>query len=143
MDSTENTQPTAPLPRAIDLSAYRIVQEGLTNALKHAHASALDVSLSVDGDLYSVTVRDDGVGIADENAGHGHWGLQGMRERYQPQLEIVMRTYFEKPRTVVGPPPNSRSCGGTLTVASENDSDGPTTAPKRRRAARMMSGVSG
>ncbi len=28
--------------------------------------------------------------------------LQGMRERYQPQLEIVMRTYFEKPRTVVG-----------------------------------------
>ena len=40
-----STASRSPLPRAIDLSAYRIVQEGLTNALKHAHASSADVTL--------------------------------------------------------------------------------------------------
>ena len=68
-----------PLPRAIDLSAYRIVQEGLTNALKHARASQADVSIRYAPDELRVDVRDDGVGPADSD-GLGH-GLVGVRER--------------------------------------------------------------
>jgi signal transduction histidine kinase len=68
-----------PLPRAIDLSAYRIVQEGLTNALKHAHASGADVTVRYGRDELGVEVRDDGRGAARRD-GLGH-GLVGIRER--------------------------------------------------------------
>jgi signal transduction histidine kinase len=68
-----------PLPRAVDLSAYRIVQEGLTNALKHAHASAADVTVRYRPDELQLEVRDDGVGTATSD-GLGH-GLVGIRER--------------------------------------------------------------
>jgi signal transduction histidine kinase len=70
-----------PLPRAIDLSAYRIVQEGLTNALKHARASHADVTLRYAPDELRIEIRDDGTdtGAATSN-GLGH-GLVGIRER--------------------------------------------------------------
>ena len=68
-----------PLPRAIDLSAYRIVQEGLTNALKHAGASHADVSVSYGHDDLQIEVRDDGAG-SSRSDGLGH-GLVGIRER--------------------------------------------------------------
>jgi signal transduction histidine kinase len=68
-----------PLPAAIDLSAYRIVQEGLTNALKHARASHADVTVSYGSDSLRTEVRDDGIGAATSD-GLGH-GLVGIRER--------------------------------------------------------------
>ena len=72
-----------PLPAAIDLSAYRIVQEGLTNALKHARASHADVTVCYGSDSLRTEVRDDGIGAtASDGLGtsHGH-GLVGIRER--------------------------------------------------------------
>jgi signal transduction histidine kinase len=68
-----------PLPRAIDLSAYRIVQEGLTNALKHSRATAADVTLRYARDEVQLEVRDNGIGTATTD-GLGH-GLVGIRER--------------------------------------------------------------
>ena len=68
-----------PLPRGIDLSAYRIVQEGLTNALKHAHASDADVTVRYRPDELEIEVRDNGQGSAT-NGSLGH-GLIGIRER--------------------------------------------------------------
>jgi signal transduction histidine kinase len=68
-----------PLPRAIDLSAYRIVQEGLTNAVKHARASRVDVKVSYAPDAVQLEVRDDGAGVAD--GGDPGFGLVGIRER--------------------------------------------------------------
>ena len=68
-----------PLPRALDLSAYRVVQEGLTNALKHAHAGHADVTLRYRPGRLDVAVRDDGHGTAARD-GLGH-GLVGVRER--------------------------------------------------------------
>jgi signal transduction histidine kinase len=67
------------LPRAIDLSAYRIVQEGLTNALKHARASIADVTVRYGSDELQLEIRDDGIGTATSD-GLGH-GLVGIRER--------------------------------------------------------------
>ena len=68
-----------PLPRGIDLSAYRIVQEGLTNALKHARASDADVTVRYRRDELEIEVRDNGHGSATSD-GLGH-GLIGVRER--------------------------------------------------------------
>ena len=67
------------LPPAIDLSAYRIIQEGLTNALKHAHATQADVLVRYAADDLQIEVRDDGRGVA-ARADPGH-GLVGVRER--------------------------------------------------------------
>ena len=67
------------LPRAIDLSAYRIVQEGLTNALKHAQATQADVTVRYRPHELDLQIADDGKGPAATN-GHGH-GLVGIRER--------------------------------------------------------------
>jgi signal transduction histidine kinase len=68
-----------PLPRGIDLSAYRIVQEGLTNALKHASASHADVTVRYRPEGLQIDVRDNGVGTTTSD-GLGH-GLIGIRER--------------------------------------------------------------
>jgi len=68
-----------PLPRGVDLSAYRIVQEGLTNALKHARASDADVIVRYRPDELEIEVRDNGQGYATSD-GQGH-GLVGVRER--------------------------------------------------------------
>jgi len=68
-----------PLPAGIDLSAYRVVQEALTNTLKHARASRARVALRYSDDELDVEVRDDGEG--GENGDGGGLGLIGMRER--------------------------------------------------------------
>jgi signal transduction histidine kinase len=67
------------LPRAVDLSAYRIVQEALTNVLQHAHADRADVTICYDPDALGIAVRDDGRGATSIDGG-GH-GLVGIRER--------------------------------------------------------------
>ena len=70
-----------PLPVGIELSAYRVVQEALTNTLKHAAASRADVELRFGDDELGLVVRDDGVGVAENGSGGGGNGLIGMRER--------------------------------------------------------------
>ena len=67
------------LPPAIDLSVYRIAQEGLTNALKHARASHAELALRYAPREVRIEIRDDGEGpSASDGLGHG---LVGIRER--------------------------------------------------------------
>jgi signal transduction histidine kinase len=68
------------LPAGIDLAAYRIVQEGLTNALKHANASHADVFVHYGARELELEVRDDGDGKGAIGNGRGY-GLLGIRER--------------------------------------------------------------
>jgi signal transduction histidine kinase len=73
----EGEQP--PLPLGVDLSAYRIVQEALTNTLKHAGPAQAQVAIRYHPDAVEIEITDDGRGPEATN-GAGH-GLIGMRER--------------------------------------------------------------
>jgi signal transduction histidine kinase len=68
-----------PLPPGVELSAYRIVQEGLTNVVRHAGASRAAVAVRYGEETVDVEVRDDGTGPSG-NGAVGH-GLVGVRER--------------------------------------------------------------
>jgi signal transduction histidine kinase len=65
----------------ISLAAYRVVQEGLVNALRHAHASRIDVELRAGRRSLTVTVTDDGIGLPDDWSSPGHYGLRGLGDR--------------------------------------------------------------
>jgi signal transduction histidine kinase len=67
------------LPPGIDVSGYRIVQEALTNALKHAGPAHATVRIRRDERALAIEVSDDGRG--NGNGGSGGHGLVGMRER--------------------------------------------------------------
>jgi signal transduction histidine kinase len=75
--------PVAEFDPGVELAAYRIVQEALTNARRHAPGAAVDVELRYDDDALHLRIRDNGPGPAgagQSSAGGGH-GLLGMRER--------------------------------------------------------------
>jgi signal transduction histidine kinase len=69
------------LPATVDVSAYRIVQEALTNTLKHARASRADVHLRYWPDEFEVEIVDDGRPNGSPASASGGLGLIGMRER--------------------------------------------------------------
>ena len=77
-----------PLPASVDLTAYRLAQEGLTNAIKHARAQRAEVVVRYGDGHVELTVTDDGTG--DGGGESGGQGLVGMRERvsvYGGELE--------------------------------------------------------
>jgi signal transduction histidine kinase len=70
-----------PLPAQVDLAAYRIVQESLTNVIRHAHADAATVSVRYEDGRVVVEVDDTGGSNSEESGGGSGIGLVGMRER--------------------------------------------------------------
>jgi signal transduction histidine kinase len=74
------TGDAAPLPSGVDLAAYRIVQEALSNTRRHARASHARVHLTYQPDCLSIEVQDNGAG-SHPGSGTGGHGLIGMRER--------------------------------------------------------------
>ena len=73
-----------PLPAAVDLAAYRIIQEALTNVLRHARARTVQLDLRYEPERVVIRILDDGTaaspGQAGTNGQDGH-GISGMRER--------------------------------------------------------------
>jgi signal transduction histidine kinase len=72
-----------PLQPGVDLSAYRIVQEALTNALRHAGGASARVVVRYDPGAVELEVADDGPGPPEDPKASGGHGLIGMRERVQ------------------------------------------------------------
>jgi two-component system sensor histidine kinase UhpB len=71
----------APLGPSVTLVIYRVVQEGLINALRHAHASRVAIDVRCDAQRIVVTVADDGIGMPPQGAQPGHFGLRGLSQR--------------------------------------------------------------
>ena len=83
------------LPAVLETALYRVVQEAMTNVVRHAHASRIDILVEHRGDRVMLMVEDDGVGFEPDRVQHGeHFGLLGLRER-------------------------AEALGGTLTIESE------------------------
>jgi PAS domain S-box-containing protein len=73
--ATVAAQTKARLPETVEVTAYYVASEALTNAAKHAHASEVRITADVDDRWLVLTIRDDGVGGADLSQGSGLVGL--------------------------------------------------------------------
>jgi signal transduction histidine kinase len=76
------------LPEPVELAAYYVINEALTNTAKHAHATGMDVRVAADGGLLRICVRDDGRGGADPTNGTGLVGLIDRVEALGGQLTL-------------------------------------------------------
>ena len=101
------------LPAAIEVAAYRIATEAMTNVVKHAAARQCVIDVEVEPGELVVRVRDDGVGLTGSDAGWGH-GLRTMRERAE-ELRGTFQAYATGSGTIVlarlplpAAPPTSR-----------------------------------
>ena len=74
---------TTDLGPSVTLTLYRVVQEGLINALRHAQATRVDIAVESDQASIGVTLTDDGVGLPPDWSRPGHFGLRGLAERVE------------------------------------------------------------
>ena len=72
---------SAPLGPSVTLVIYRVVQEGLINALRHARASRVAIDVRCNAQRIVVTVADDGIGMPPGGSQPGHFGLRGLSQR--------------------------------------------------------------
>jgi signal transduction histidine kinase len=80
--------PEGGLGRAVEVAAYYVTAEALTNVAKHAHATTASVRLSVERDCLCLEVRDDGVGGADQSTGGGLHGLSDRVDALDGKLAV-------------------------------------------------------
>jgi signal transduction histidine kinase len=79
VEITTKPQPLPPLPAAVEVAAYRIAQEAMTNVVRHAEARHCTVSLTAQNNHLDVVIADDGKGYPANF--HSGVGLNSMRER--------------------------------------------------------------
>jgi two-component system sensor histidine kinase UhpB len=74
---------SAELGPTVTLTIYRVAQEGLVNALRHAQATQVQIDLHSNSNHIVLTVTDDGVGLAPDWSRPGHFGLRGLADRVE------------------------------------------------------------
>jgi signal transduction histidine kinase len=77
------------LPEQVEVAAYYVVSEALTNAVKHAHASVVNVELESHDGIVQLAIRDDGIGGADPGQGSGLVGLSDRIEALGGTLRVT------------------------------------------------------
>jgi signal transduction histidine kinase len=85
-------RPDRRLPERVEVAAYYVVSEALTNAAKHAHASVVHVELDAHGAIVRLAIRDDGIGGADPGKGSGLVGLRDRIEALGGRLQVISPT---------------------------------------------------
>ncbi len=118
--SVEAPQQLPPLPAAVEVAVYRIVQEALTNVLRHAQARACRVELST-GATLRLEITDDGTGLPEDR--RTGVGLSSMRER---AAELGGTCLVER-STVMG----GTRVLATLPVTTFEGDHGPDSHPRR------------
>jgi signal transduction histidine kinase len=78
-----------PLPEPVEVAAYYVVSEALTNAAKHAHASVVNVELDARDSILELAIRDDGIGGADPKQGSGLVGLSDRIEALGGTFQVT------------------------------------------------------
>ena len=92
---------TASLPSAVELAAYRIIQEAVTNIVRHSGARSARVGVSIKADAVEIEIEDDGRGIATDFSDNDGSGIRGMRERAQALAGTVAISRSSNGGTVV------------------------------------------
>jgi signal transduction histidine kinase len=77
------------LPERVEVAAYYVVSEALTNAAKHAHASVVNVEIATHDAILRLAIRDDGIGGADPGQGSGLLGLSDRIEALGGTLQVT------------------------------------------------------
>jgi signal transduction histidine kinase len=77
------------LPERVEVAAYYVVSEALTNTAKHAHASVVHIDVEADDSAIQLSIRDDGVGGADPTRGSGLIGLTDRVEALGGRIEVA------------------------------------------------------
>jgi GAF domain-containing protein len=80
------------LPERVEVAAYYVVSEALTNTAKHAHASVVNVELDTPDAIMRLAIRDDGIGGADPGQGSGLLGLSDRIEALGGTLQVISPT---------------------------------------------------
>jgi signal transduction histidine kinase len=75
--------PDGRLAPEVETTVYRVVQESLSNVVKHARAASVDLAVRCDGHEVTISVADDGIGFDPDGAVASGFGLTGMRERVE------------------------------------------------------------
>ena len=118
------------LPERVEVTAYYVVSEALTNAAKHAGASAAHIGAGAAGDVLRLAVRDDGGGGADPARGCGLMGLKDRVEAIGGILRVRSRPgegttlLAELPARAGHPPPANRLDGEVFVRAGPGAPDG-------------------
>lgn len=81
--SVEGTEPDPRLPRSTEMAMFRIAQESVVNAVKHAHAGQIAIHLKCEGESVTMTISDNGTGVDSSGIDRNgiSWGMTIMRER--------------------------------------------------------------
>src|SRR5262249_31655360 len=80
------------LPEPVEVGIYYLISEALLNAVKHAHATVVEIDLTADHEVIQVSIHDNGVGGADPRHGSGLSGLIDRIETLNGKLVIISPT---------------------------------------------------